>query len=103
MTDFWFLFFTFAFRSCARHGSVHSMMKIPRIDYKLQVLEENNTKNCSLCEYIRNEAENDPGFFRWLFEDENLSDFECPDADEFNEFLLRSQDEERQAEEGDWA
>lgn len=67
-------------------------VQIPRIDYKLQVLEENNTDNvCSICEYIRYESENDPGFFRWLFEDENLSDFECPNEDEFKEFLKSAQ------------
>lgn len=29
----------------------------------------------TLREYVERESDNDPGFFRWLFDDDNLSDF----------------------------
>lgn len=51
----------------------------------------------SLAEYVRREAENDPGFFRWLFDNESLTDFECPDKDEFEYMIVQemSNKEER--------
>ena len=51
---------------------------IPRIDYKIQILNENYNEYCrnsedgegdgmSLREYIKRESENDPNFFNWLY------------------------------------
>lgn len=40
-------------------------------DYKFNGGEEPAT----LKGYVERESENDPGFFRWLFDNENLSDF----------------------------
>ena len=69
-------------------------MKIPRIDYKKQILSENYRYyegELSFAEYVKAEQENDPDFFRWLFElyesDEYFEDFYCPDEYEFEEFL----------------
>lgn len=51
-------------------------------DYKEQILRENydeyvnNGGGGSLSEYVEREAENDPNFFRWLFDDGNLGDFD---------------------------
>lgn len=50
---------------------------------KKQILVElfNEYKNndgeepATLKGYVEREADNDPGFFRWLFDNENLSDF----------------------------
>ena len=41
----------------------------------------------SLHDYVVTTAESDPSFFRWFFDDENLSDFECKDESEWQEFL----------------
>lgn len=59
---------------------------IPRIDYKIQILNENYNEYCrnsedgegdgmSLREYVERESESDPAFFRWLFDDGYINDF----------------------------
>lgn len=59
---------------------------IPKIDYKIQILQENYDEYCSnskdgegdgmsLQEYVRRESENDPAFFRWLFDVGDINDF----------------------------
>ncbi len=65
---------------------------IPRRDYKQKILEENyrindNEKIHSFSEYVELESQNDPNFFRWLFEQDDLSDFENPEPDTFSDFL----------------
>lgn len=65
---------------------------IPRRDYKKIILEENyrindNEKIHSFSEYVELESQNDPNFFRWLFEQDDLSDFENPEPDTFADFL----------------
>ena len=37
--------------------------------------------------YICNEANNNPGFFRWLFDNENLLDFESGDETEWKSYV----------------
>ena len=49
-------------------------------DYKKAQLVENfnayqGEEPVTLKGYVEREAENDPGFFRWLFDDRNLNDF----------------------------
>lgn len=67
-------------------------------DYKVQVLTENynnyienDDDNITLREYVEREAENDPNFFRWLFDDGELGDFDFRMSDEqkeeYREFL----------------
>lgn len=64
-------------------------------DFKKHQLEENwNQYNfqypgseVTFAHYICNEANNDPGFFRWLFDDDTLSDFECGDEAEWKLFV----------------
>ena len=62
-------------------------------DYKIQVLTENynnsiaNGETGEFAEWVKLEAQSDPNFFRWLFEDENLQDFSAGEyEDEFMEF-----------------
>lgn len=69
------------------------MTTIKNENYKAQILRENyaaaeaNGKDFeSVADYARNEAECDPGFFRWLFNSEG-QDFECPDTEAFEDFL----------------
>lgn len=59
-----------------------------------QVLRENFSANTddevTLSEYVKNESESDPNFFRWLFNEvgnDRLSDFQCPDRAKFESFL----------------
>ena len=54
-----------------------------KTEYKKQVLQENcneinrqtNFDKMSLYEYATTQADNDPDFFRWLFDDGEISDF----------------------------
>lgn len=70
-------------------------MKTMIKDFKKNQLEENwNQYNfqcpgneVTFAHYICNEANNDPGFFRWLFDDETLADFECKDESTWQEFI----------------
>ena len=62
-------------------------------DYKIQVLTENYNNSLSngepleFAEWVKLEAQSDPNFFRWLFDDENLQDFSAGEyEDEFVEF-----------------
>ena len=62
-------------------------------DYKIQVLTENynnsiaNGETSEFAEWVKLEAQGDPNFFRWLFDDENLQDFSAGEyEDEFMEF-----------------
>ena len=52
---------------------------------------EREEDKISLREYTEHEAESDPGFFRWLLDDENLEDFDFSITDEqkqeYNDFL----------------
>lgn len=56
---------------------------IKNVDYKKQVLVEQfneykfngGEESETLKGYVERESENDPGFFRWLFDDGNLNDF----------------------------
>lgn len=65
------------------------------MENKVKILRENYdeyVKNCprspeSFGEWVELESESDPGFFRWLYDDECLKDFDCPDKEKFNEFL----------------
>ena len=55
---------------------------IKNLDYKKQILVEQfnefklngGEEPATLKEYVERESENDPGFFRWLFDDD-LDDF----------------------------
>lgn len=57
-------------------------------DNKIQVLSENyNTavkdgETCGFAECVKLEAQSDPNFYRWLFDDDTLPDFS---AGEYNE------------------
>ena len=66
-------------------------------DFKRTQLEENWSEynfgcmegdEVTLAHYACNEANNDPGFYRWLFDDDELSDFECGDEREFKDYVL---------------
>ena len=63
-------------------------------DYKKAQLEENyKQSNCDMtfAEYVLRESENDPNFFRFLFDESFDSDFDLSISDEqkaeFREFL----------------
>ncbi len=65
-------------------------VEISRLEYKKQILAENFSHSGneeSFSEWVRLESENDPGFFRWLFEIDALSDFDCPNKEAFEKFL----------------
>jgi hypothetical protein len=59
----------------------------------IQILEENlRESSCeTLKEYVEISAENDPNFFRWLFLDELLNDFDMSltneQREEYNSFI----------------
>ena len=67
-------------------------------DYKEQILRENydeyvnnGGEGLTFREYVKREAENDPNFFRWLFDDRGLGDFDYGLSEEqmteYNEFI----------------
>ena len=67
-------------------------------DYKEQILRENydeyvnnGGEGLTFREYVEREAENDPNFFRWLFDDRGLGDFDYGLSEEqmteYNEFI----------------
>ena len=65
-------------------------------DYKKQQLKESWDEynfNCmegdevTFAHYTCVEASNDPGFFRWLFDNNDLSDFECGNEEGFKDFV----------------
>lgn len=64
---------------------------IPKI--KIALLQEiyrqgdNEKYGVTFAEWVETESENDPDFFRWLFDNPDLGDSECPDEAEFNEFM----------------
>lgn len=62
------------------------------LEYKIQILNENKGEN-SLYEYVVAESQSDPGFFRWLFDEEFQNDFDSSlDEDqkaEFESFLKK--------------
>lgn len=63
---------------------------IPRKDYKKVILRENyeEVENSeAFAEWVRLSSQSDPAFFRWLFEDYDLGDFECPNDADFEDFL----------------
>lgn len=73
-------------------------------DFKKHQLEENWNQYCFNCmegeeptfaEYICVESENDPSFFRWLFDDDSLSDFECKDENEWRQYVVSELDIEK--------
>ena len=43
----------------------------------------------SLYEWVEKESKNEPDFFRWLFDEPELDDFQCPDKTKFLYFLLK--------------
>lgn len=63
--------------------------------YAIQILKECYQEYVNACpetpvdfaEWIELDSESDPGFFRFLFNNDNLGDFECPDRAAFEEFL----------------
>lgn len=63
-----------------------------------QILKENYQEYVNACPetpvdfatWVELESESDPGFFRFLFDNENLNDFECPDRAAFGEFLEKT-------------
>lgn len=68
------------------------------VNYKMQVLKEQyaqDESNTSFFEFVKLTSESDPGFFRWLFDDDDLSDFdEGEHSDEWDEFLADLMDGE---------
>ena len=59
-----------------------------------QIIEEqykSSSSDCTLREYVLTESENDPNFFRWLFNEELDEDFDMSLSNEqrvsYNEFL----------------
>lgn len=65
---------------------------IPKI--KIALLQEiyrqgdNEKYGIMFADWVFTESENDPAFFRWLFENPELGDFECPDKAAFECFML---------------
>lgn len=61
------------------------------LDFVLNVLEENNKSDLSLREYVEYEADNDPNFFSWLFDEHFDEDYDGSltqiQRDEYNAFL----------------
>ena len=61
-------------------------------NYKIQVLTENynsiaNGETCEFAEWVKLEAQSDPNFYRWLFDDDSLQDFSAGEyEEEFVEF-----------------
>ena len=69
-----------------------------RRDYKEQVLRENynnyiqsGSDDITFREYVERYADNDPNFFRWLFDDGELGDFDFglrdEQIEEYREFI----------------
>jgi hypothetical protein len=61
------------------------------LNYKIQVLKENYSKNegdLTFKEYVESEAEADPNFFRWFFDE--------PLEEDFNNSLTKEQEKEYQ-------
>lgn len=63
-------------------------------NFKLKVLEEHYrevSEGTTFREYVKMEAESDPGFFRWLLGDSDIDDFGDnmteEQKNEFSEFL----------------
>lgn len=54
-------------------------------NYRISNAQKNGT---SFADWVLIGSENDPDFFRWLFDDPNLGDFECPDDKAFECFML---------------
>lgn len=65
------------------------------MENKVKILKENYEEYVKACpvaavsfpEWVELESESDPGFFRWLYNDWNLGDFDCPNRKEFNNFI----------------
>ena len=58
-------------------------------EIKLQQLRENFNRSkseMSFGEYVKRESENDPDFFRWLFDDDNLDGYSTLSIEQSNEF-----------------
>lgn len=58
----------------------------------LQILLENYNRSGaeqSMVEWVINESQSDPDFFRWLFMEHEMPDFFCPDKAQFNRFLAK--------------
>lgn len=49
---------------------------------------DNEKYGVTFAEWVKTESENDPAFFRWLFDNPDLGDFECPNEAEFECFML---------------
>ena len=83
------------------HGQVRTMnTEIKRKHLEEQWNEYNANGNIgdevTLAHYVCREAKNDPGFFRWLFDNDELSDFECEDEEEFKDFLKSLADSDKE-------
>lgn len=64
------------------------------LEYKLQILKENyknSGSDLTLKEYVEMEAEFDPNFFRWLFDEDFDNDFNsslsADQKEEYQNFL----------------
>ena len=61
------------------------------VNYKIQILQEQyaqDESNVTFSEFVKLTSESDPGFFRWLFDDDELSDFdEGSHTEEWEDFL----------------
>lgn len=61
---------------------------------KISALKENYKQGnnhkygISFSDWVFTNSENDPAFFRWLFDNPELGDFECPEETEFECFML---------------
>ncbi len=56
----------------------------------IEVLTEtmNQSPFTNLSEYVTHEAENDPTFFRWLFQTDS-DDYACPDQQAYEDFVYK--------------
>ena len=73
-----------------------------RKDYKIQVLKEAfelENSDISFPEFVKLTSESDPGFFRWLFDDEELQDFdEGQHEEEWKKFISEIGNESKNQE-----
>lgn len=65
------------------------------MENKVKILRENYEEYVKACpgavisfpEWVVLESGSDPGFFRWLYDNQHLKDFDCPDWGEFDRFI----------------
>lgn len=56
---------------------------------KLADIHRISGTDLSLYEWVEMESKNEPDFFRWLFDEPELGDFQCPDKTKLLYFLLK--------------